>query len=320
MCCRLYWKKYIKPTLLALAILLMSLQSMAAVNIAVLKSDNLKSTNRSLQGAKKIIKKQHNDAVFHIFNINMGPEFNLQIVDSIKAVNPTLILTIGSSATRLAKDNFTRTPIVFCAVKYPVLSGFVNSLTHPGGNITGASLNIPIKIQINTFKEIIPDMKKLGVLYTSNTQTIIEEAKRELKKHGVELVPALVEQNKDLPKALDSLAMVVDGMWSVADPNLFTSKSTKFILLNSLRKGIPFMGFSRNVVESGALFALDFDYKAVGFQAGEIANRILAGEMPDAISVTSADVLWFHYNENTAKRINIVMPDGLVAIAKEVYR
>jgi putative ABC transport system substrate-binding protein len=80
------------------------------------------------------------------------------------------------------------------------------------------------------------------------------------------------------------------------------------------------MGFSRYVVESGALFALDFDYKAVGRQAGEIACRVIGGQKPGSISVTSADLIWFHYNENTARHIKVTIPEDLVAIAKEVYR
>jgi putative ABC transport system substrate-binding protein len=80
------------------------------------------------------------------------------------------------------------------------------------------------------------------------------------------------------------------------------------------------MGFSRHVVASGALFALDFDYKAVGHQAGEIVNRVIKGEKPQEISVTSADVIWFHYNEKTAKHIEVTIPEELVAVAKEVYR
>ena len=66
--------------------------------------------------------------------------------------------------------------------------------------------------------------------------------------------------------------------------------------------------------------ALDFDYKAVGFQAGKIATRILAGEHPGSIKVTAADVIWFHYNEKTAKRIDVDIPKDLASIAKEVFR
>jgi putative ABC transport system substrate-binding protein len=80
------------------------------------------------------------------------------------------------------------------------------------------------------------------------------------------------------------------------------------------------MGFSRHVVESGALFALDFDYKAIGFQAGEIVKLVLAGQKPSAIPVTLADLVWFHYNEKTAEHVKVKIPDELVAVAKEVYR
>lgn len=289
-------------------------------HIVILKSDDMTATSRSVHGVRKMVGREHPDAEFHVLSVSHSPETDVQVVDSITTLKPRVIITVGSSATRLARDSFSDIPIVFCAVKYPVLSGFVASLDHPGGNVTGASLNIPTDIQFSYFKKIIPNITRLGVLYTSNTSDLIEPARAIATSQGITLVPVLVESNKDLPKALDSLASIVEGIWSVADPNLFSSKSTRYILLNALRKRIPFMGFSRNVVESGALFALDFDYKAVGFQAGEIANKILAGARPDSINVTNADVLWFHYNENTAKHIDVTIPDELVAVAKEVYR
>jgi putative ABC transport system substrate-binding protein len=137
---------------------------------------------------------------------------------------------------------------------------------------------------------------------------------------GMELAAIEVTGPRDLPRALDSLAGCAQGLWSVADPNLFDPQSTKFILLNSLRQGLPFMGFSRYVVESGALFALDFDYKAIGRQAGQIAAKVLKGANPGQIPVSAPDIIWFHYNENTARHAKIEIPSELVAIAKEVYR
>ena len=80
------------------------------------------------------------------------------------------------------------------------------------------------------------------------------------------------------------------------------------------------MGFSRNLVESGALFALDFDYKDIGRQAGKIALKVLSGGSPSNISVAVPGIIWFHYNERTAKHINVEVPEDLIAIAKEVYR
>lgn len=290
------------------------------IEIVILAGDSLKSTVRTLHGAKSVLSSCNVEAVFHEFVVGKQAGENQIIVDSIKIIDPALVFTVGSSATRLATDNFKSTPIVFSAVKYPALSGFVSSNSRPGGNVTGASLDIPVDVQFNYFQKIVPNLKKIGVLYTKSTRRLIEPAATVAKSLGLELVAIEVSDKKQLPRALDSLASVVDGLWSVADPELFNPQSTRYILLNSSRKGLPLMGFSRYVVESGALFALDFDYKAVGRQAGEIACRVIGGQKPGSIGVTSADLIWFHYNENTARHIKVTIPEDLVAIAKEVYR
>ena len=290
------------------------------VDIAVISGDELTSTKRTLSGAQKIISQQHPEAVFHSFIISNRSDENLVILDSIKRLGPYLILSIGSSATKLAQENFTETPIVFSSVKYPVLSGFVSSTSNPGGNITGASIDIPLDIQFKKFQQIIPGLKKIGVMYTENTAALIPQAKIIAKELGLSLVALEIKSDKELPKALDSLTSTVQGIWSVADANLFQPKSTRYILLNTVKKKIPFMGFSKYVVESGALFALDFDYKAVGQQAGTIVNKILDGAKPGSIDVTTADLIWFHYNEKTSEHINVKIPDELASVAKEVFR
>jgi putative ABC transport system substrate-binding protein len=289
-------------------------------HIAVLMSDSLTSTMRTLHGAQKVIRREHSQATFHNFHISRSSDETLQIVDTVRTIRPTLLLTIGSSATRFAQENFPDIPTVFAAVMYPVLSGFVESTARPGKNITGASIDVPIDVQFKYFKRIVPNLKRVGVLYTDSTASLIPLAAAVAEGLNLKLVPVKVSDTRELPQALDSLAAVVEGIWSLADPNLFDPRSTRYILLNTARKGIPFMGFSRHVVASGALFALDFDYKAVGRQAGEIANRIIKREKPQNISVTSADVIWFHFNEKTAKHIGIVIPEELSAVAKEVYR
>jgi putative ABC transport system substrate-binding protein len=290
------------------------------IRIAVLMSDSLTATMRTLHGAANIITQKHPEASLHTFLISQRPEGLRRVIDSVKAIGPTVVLTIGSPATKCAQENFADVPIVFAAVKNPELSGFIKSADRPGKNITGASIDVPTSVQFAYFKRIVPGLTRVGVLYTDSTAALIPGAKAEAKRLDMTLIAIKVADVKELPVAMDSLAASVEGIWSLADPNLFDPQSTRYILLNTLRKGIPFMGFSRNVVESGALFALDFDYKAVGQQAGGIVNRIMNGEKPEDIRVTSADVIWFHYNEKTAQHINVKIPEELAAVAKEVYR
>lgn len=315
-----YIQKFTIAFFLCIILFYQSVFSGEPVKIVVLTSDGLTSTKRTLAGAKKNIRRDYSETEYFEYLISNNPDQNLLLIDSIKTIEPKVIITIGSSATRLAQNNFNDIPIVFSAVKYPVLSGFVNSVSYPGKNITGASIDIPVDIQFKKFKQIVPELKQIGVLYTQNTASLIPQAKIIAKQSNLKLIAIKVNDEKELPGALDSLAKVVQGIWSVADHNLFNPKSTRYILLNTLKKGIPFMGFSRYVVESGALFALDFDYKAVGSQAGAIVNQIIKGKKPASIRVTTADVIWFHYNEKTAERIKIKIPDELAAIAKEVYR
>ncbi|MBD3257317.1 hypothetical protein GF377_02700 [candidate division GN15 bacterium] len=294
--------------------------SASAETVVVVSSDSLTSTRRTISGARSAIRAERDDVEFVYVQLQTASGSIQEQLEEIAAADPDLILTVGSAATRVAREGFPDKPIVFSSVMYPVISGFVESIEQPGNNMTGASLDIPVDIQFRYFRQIVPDLDEVGVLYTSNTAPLIPEATGVAAEMGITLHALEVASHKDLPRALDSLCTFVDGLWSVADQNLFDPQSTKYILLNSLRHGVPFMGFSRYVVESGALFALDFDYKAIGRQAGSQATAILDGAEPGTMPVTVPDIIWFHYNEKTAVHIDINIPNDLVAIAKEVYR
>lgn len=291
-----------------------------AETVVFVCTDTLTSTTRTISGARSIIKGKRPEVKFVTVQIESEAADIARKLDSIRALEPGILITVGSAATQTALDNFKNIPIVFSSVMYPVISGFVESLDRPGKAITGASLDIPVSIQLRYFRQIVPSLKRLGVLYTTNTAVLIPPARVVAAEMGLELIALQITSPPDVPRALDSIARVADGLWSVADQNLFDPQTTKYIMLNSLRRGLPFMGFSRYVVESGALFALDFDYKAIGRQAGTMATRILGGESPSSIPVTTPDIIWFHYNENTARHLEVEIPADLIAIAKEVYR
>lgn len=294
--------------------------SAGSIKLAVVYSDSLKSTLRTIKGIRSTISRHYSATVYyeHLLPSNRA-EIEKQI-EKIKKHDPRLILTIGSFATKIVSEQIKDKPIIFSAVLNPETSGFVQSLKRPGGNITGASLDIPSDIQFNYFKQVIKDIKNIGVLYTEETANLIPPAKKLAHAAGLELYAIKISSEKEIPNALDSLNHLADGLWSVADAGIFSPRSTRFIMLNTLRNAKPFMGFSRNIVQSGALFGLDYDYKDIGRQAGKIALEVLSGKPPAMIPVAVPGIIWFHYNEKTAKHINVKIPDALVAVAKEVYR
>jgi len=294
--------------------------SAQTIRLAIAHSDSLRATLRTIKGIKSHIKSYQEDVEFHEFLLDTeSPRFQDKI-DDIRKLDPRLILTVGTAATKIMTDNIKDKPIVFSAVLNPETSGFVASLEFPGGNITGSSLDIPPDIQFKYFKNVIKGLKKIGVLYSNETANLIAPARRLAASMGLELYAARISSEKDIPVALDSLNPIVDGFWSVADGRIYSPRSTRFILLNTLRHAKPFMGFSPNLVESGALFGLSYDYKDIGRQAGKIAVQVLSGRPPATIPVAVPGIIWFHYNENTARHINIEIPDDLAAVAKEVYQ
>ncbi|SYZ72476.1 putative ABC-type uncharacterized transport system, periplasmic component [Candidatus Zixiibacteriota bacterium] len=305
---------------LALCLPAQRLSAQNDIKLAVVHSDSSESTLRTIKGIRSAISLQYSSATFYEVFLSGDAAAIDDNISTIRKINPYLILTVGTFATQVISDRIKDKPIVFSAVLNPETSGFVRTLSNPGGNITGSSLDIPADIQFQYFKRVIKDLKRIGVLYTSETENLIPPARAMARAAGLELVALKINSDKDIPAALDSLDRCVDGIWSVADKNIFSPSSTRFILLNTLRNSKPFMGFSRNLVESGALFALDFDYKDIGRQAGKIATEVISGKPPANIPVAVPGIIWFHYNEKTAKHINISIPDDLAAVAKEVYR
>ena len=292
----------------------------ATTKLAIAYSDSLRSTLRTIKGIKSAIGKHYSETTFYEYLLTASKEGNEARLEEIRTLDPRLIITVGSFATKIISDRITDRPIIFSAVLNPETSEFVRSLDSPGGNITGASLDIPPDIQFTYLKRVIKNLDKVGVLYTDETENLIPPARAVASGMGLKLYALKIETEKDIPAALDSLNRVVEALWSVADGRIYSPRSTRFILLNTLRNSKPFMGFSSNLVESGALFGLDYDYKDIGRQAGKIVCEVLSGRSPASIPVAVPGIIWFHYNEKTAGHIQVEIPEDLVAVAKEVYR
>jgi putative ABC transport system substrate-binding protein len=282
--------------------------------------DQEQSTQRTIRGIKKALERAGSEIAYQEPLLTGQETSDAEVIRSMRAFDPRVIITIGSYATAKMANAFTGKPIIFATVMNPQASGFVRSLQEPKGNITGAALDIPPDIQFNYLRRVITKVKRLGVLYSPETENIVRQAEIAAKTLGIKLVALKVLTERDVPQAIDSICKVADALWSVADPIVYGPQSTRHIILQTLRSRIPLMGFSQAFVEAGALFTLDFDFKDIGRQAGEIAVRVLQGTPPGQIPVSTPGVLYFNYNEKTASQISIKIPDDLLAVAKEVIK
>jgi putative ABC transport system substrate-binding protein len=287
--------------------------------IVVVKSSESPFFQAAAEGVKKEIRRGNVDPVFIEYDLSLEYPDKKQI-KKIRELRPALIVTIGSKSTAFLSEHIKDIPIVFSAVLNPISSGFARSMRSSGGNLTGASLDIPITTQLEKFKLIVPGMRKVGVICTQDSEPVVQEAKRVCREIGLELVSAVISSEKEIPEAIEKLGQRVDGLWAVADTVVFTPQSTQYLLLYTLRQGIPFQGPFTSFVKAGALFTLAWNDKDVGRQAGELAVRVLAGENPKYISITTPRMIYLILNMRTAEQINLDIPPHIVSVAKEVYQ
>lgn len=287
--------------------------------IVIAKSSESPFFQAAAEGVKKEIRRANLDPVFIEYDLSVEAPFNRQIA-KVRELNPDLIVTVGSKSTALLSKHITDIPIVFSAVLNPISSGFVQSMRSSGGNLTGSSLDIPISTQLEKFKLIVPGMKKVGVICTRDSEPVVQEAELVCRQIGLELIPAVISSEKEIPQAIEQLGQKVDGLWAVADTVVFTPQSTQYLLLYTLRQGIPFQGPFTSFVKAGALFTLAWNDKDVGRQAGELAVKVLAGENPKYIPITTPRMIYLILNLRTAEQINLDIPPHIVSVAKEVYQ
>jgi len=288
--------------------------------IVIVKSSDSPSFQAAAEGVKKQIKKGNIHPIFIEYDLSFRSPDEQVSIEKIRGLNPDLIVTIGSKSTALVSKNIKDIPIVFSAVLNPISSGFARSMWSSGNNLTGSSLDIPVRTQLEKFKLIVPGLQRVGVIFTRDSEPVVAEAKRVCKEIGLELVPMSISAEKEIPEAIENLGQKTDGLWAVADTVIFTPQSTQYLFLYTLRNGIPVMGPFPSFVKAGALFTLAWNDKDVGRQSGELALRVLSGEDPRQIPITTPRMIYLILNLRTAEQINIEIPPHIVSVAKEVYQ
>ncbi|RJP21335.1 MAG: hypothetical protein C4520_09990 [Candidatus Abyssobacteria bacterium SURF_5] len=313
--------------LIALAVAAVSVPFDAAVaedkecRIAIVRSWDLPEYNTALEGFLEILNQRDLTCKTLTYNLKGGGEDAQAMLHEIRSFRAQLIFTVGSRATALVSKNVRDIPVVFSMVLYPAASSFIKNMDRPGANVTGAAIDIPIGNQFLLLSRIVPNLKRVGVMYSpEETQLVVEEAKRVATSMGLELITEQVSSETDVPDALKNLERQnIQALWSVADGKVFSPQSTRYIIEQALRKALPFMGPHRGFARAGALVALTPDYKANGRQAGEIAIRVLKGANPSSIPVATPRDIELAINQRVANHIRLSIPPSVLEESDQVF-
>jgi putative ABC transport system substrate-binding protein len=282
-----------------------------ASEIAVLKSADIPAYNQAIAAFKSDLPAT---ATITVYDLQGDVAKGRSLARKLRATDVSLVLAVGLKAALVAKLELPDIPVVFCMVLDPAKHDLKAS------NIAGILLETPIDRQFSAIRTVLPSAKRIGVLFDPDkTAHLVEEARQRAKALGLELVARQVTSEKEVPVTLRALTPSIEALWLLPDSTVLNEESLKFILNTALEASVPVIGFSRDLVRSGALAGLYVTYDDVGHQAGLLAKKILSGQDFSSIAVVSPDRPRLALNLKTAKFLGIPIPPDVVNRADEVY-
>jgi putative tryptophan/tyrosine transport system substrate-binding protein len=253
-----------------------------------------------------------------------GPQSD-KIEEAIISLVPQVdLLVVGGNAGMPAKKLAGSVPTVFISIGFPVETGLVQSLAHPGGNMTGIAAEAALEIngkRLQILKEIVPDLNRVAVLrdFTDRMAAGLEwaaldQAAREL---GLTLVPVDIKSADELETAFASMKKSEAGALFVTRTAL-TLEAGKPIADLAIAARLPSCHCFREMVIVGGLVSLDADRVAMNRQAAAQIDKIIKGTSPADIPVEQPTRFELYINLKTARLLNLTIPPSLLARADEV--
>lgn len=258
-------------------------------------------------------------AEFDEKNANGEQGTALTIAQQFATSNVDLTLAVATPAAQATVQAIQDKPVLFTAVTDPVSAELVKSNDKPGANVTGTSDIAPIAEQFKLLKQLVPDAKKVGIVYASgevNSQVQVDEAKKVAKDMGIEIKTQTVTTANEIQQSVTALGDV-DAIYVPTD-NMVVSGIASLIQVAE-QKQIPVLGAESGTVEGGAVATLGINYKELGKQTGKMAIRILKeGADPATMPVETATEFTYVVNEDAAKRMGVTIPEEILSKAETV--
>jgi putative ABC transport system substrate-binding protein len=233
-----------------------------------------------------------------------------------------VIVAHFTPAVRAAMVATQTIPIIMAPAGAPVQSGFIDSLAHPGGNVTGLS-GMDAELggkRLQLLREVIPNLARVAVLASSVStdpfsRPFVDDMQAAATIAGIRLVPVLVNGPNDFENAFAAMskaeaqAVIVQGLF---DPH------RAIILELAAKHRLPIMGPSRETAAAGGLISYVAKYSAIYERAAVYVGKILKGAKAADLPVEQPTTFELVVNMKTANMLGLTPSPSLLAQADEV--
>jgi putative ABC transport system substrate-binding protein len=187
--------------------------------------------------------------------------------------------------------------------------------------VTGTTDMLPIPRHIELIRELLPQAKRVGTIYNpgeANSVTLVERLRTALAEKDMVLQEAAANKTSDILGAAKSLVGKVDVIYLLTDNTVISA--VEAVIKVGEQNSIPVIAADTDTVKRGAVAAYGFNYYDVGRQTGSMVVAILNGKAPAELPVGYVEKLELYLNPGAAARMGIVLPEALLARAKEVVK
>lgn len=246
-----------------------------------------------------------------------------QISDSFASDKVDLMVGIATPSAQslynAAMD--TDIPVIYTAVTDPQAAELADEDGNPVGEITGTSDKLPVKQQLEMIREILPEAKTIGILYTTseaNSESSIKEYEALAGDYNFTIETAGITTTADIPLAAQSLLEEVDCLTNLTDNTVVASLPAILEMANE--KNIPVFGSEIEQVKIGCLAAEGLDYIELGKQTGRMAAKVLKGEAKASeLPYETIEEAALYVNSAVAEKLGIEIPEDMTSSAAEVF-
>ncbi|MDO4294347.1 MAG: ABC transporter substrate-binding protein [Eubacteriales bacterium] len=245
------------------------------------------------------------------------------ISDSYVSEGVDMICAIATPAAMSAYNSCmdTEIPVIYTAVSDPVGAGLAAADGTPEGNITGTADTLPVEAQLKMIREVLPDAKRIGILYTTseaNSLSTIETYKELADSYGFEIVEKGINTLADVDMAAADLVSEVDCISNLTDNTVVQGLQTVLAKANGAK--IPVFGSEVEQVKNGCLAAEGIDYVELGRQTGAMAAKVLKGEAEaSGMPFEVCEGANLYINTQAAAELGIAFPEHYEKDALEVF-
>ena len=234
--------------------------------------------------------------------------------------NVDVIVTYGG-AIAAVRQATTSIPIVFALAVDPIGAGLVASLSRPGGNVTGLSVQAADTAgkRLALLREVASRLRRLAIMFDGDYVASVresDEAQAAARTFGFDITKHAIRRAEDIAPAFEAFKSQTDALYIVEDALVFANRAP--IVTLALEARLPTSFTASAIVRAGGLMSYGPSYPALFQHAAEIVDKILRGTKPGDIPVEQPTKFELVINLKTAKTLGLTVPPSMQQLADEV--